>query len=61
MADISMCVVSDCPLSPSCRRHADSGTPPSHWQSFFRPPQRGTECEMYVPTIVLQDPTDDRR
>jgi hypothetical protein len=53
MPDITMCAVSDCPLSPRCYRHADSGTKPSDpWQAYWvieDSAPRGDDCPHYWP------------
>jgi len=51
MPDITMCAATDCPLSPRCRRHEDSGTVPSEWrQSWFAsPPHKDGECGYFWP------------
>jgi len=48
MSDIEMCG-QDCPVSETCKRHADSGTVPHEtWQSYGEhEPEKGKECEWY--------------
>ena len=35
MPDIRMCASIICPARRNCHRHAESGTQPDHWQSFY--------------------------
>ena len=50
MPDISMCPATDCPLSRTCHRHADSGTQPTPgWQAYALFLERGDKCEDYWP------------
>lgn len=47
MADLTMCTSLVCKLRKSCVRHEESGTKPSHWQSWRNFTVVGT-CMDYV-------------
>ena len=50
MPDITMCLSENCPKASQCKRHKDSGTMASTWQSYsaFEPDDAGN-CEYYWP------------
>jgi hypothetical protein len=53
MPDISMCYHETCPAREHCKRHPDSGTVPSEYQSvaMWQPTLKGKvlECDGYWP------------
>lgn len=46
MADLTLCISSECPLRESCHRFT---CPPSEWQSYAAFFQEGEKCSYYWP------------
>ena len=57
MPDIAMCPAINCSVSWTCRRHEDSGTKPSNWQTYaaFTPVDENG-CDNFWPVRQLQEP-----
>ena len=55
MADITMCVESNCPFSKKCKRHPDSGTYVGQFQSWgmfekkINKKQKPEDCSGWLP------------
>jgi hypothetical protein len=57
MADLTLCISSECPLRESCHRFT---CPPSEWQSYADFFQDGEKCSHYWPAREKRDePTDE--
>ena len=50
MCDFAMCSAKNCPISKTCRRHADSGTEPDPYRQTyadFQPQPGEVGCDAY--------------
>jgi hypothetical protein len=52
MADLTLCISSECPLRDSCHRFT---CPPSEWQSYAAFFSEGEKCSYYWPAREKRD------